>query len=61
MGPASAAEARRSDVTAPYERVAVVTGAASGIGRATARALAASATSVACVDVDADRTGRGSR
>jgi NADP-dependent 3-hydroxy acid dehydrogenase YdfG len=42
-------------VRALYDRVAVVTGAASGIGRATAVALAAKGCKVALVDVDAAR------
>jgi NAD(P)-dependent dehydrogenase (short-subunit alcohol dehydrogenase family) len=37
--------------------VAVVTGAGSGIGRATARRLAAEGGAVACLDVDEDATG----
>lgn len=39
-------------------RVAVVTGAASGIGRATALRLAADGVAVACVDIDQDGAAR---
>ena len=40
------------------QKIAIVTGAGSGLGEATARRLAAAGACVTCVDLDEERAGR---